>query len=115
MASKPYEIPARNVQVGMQIAVERRLGFAWRLSDVQADPNRHDWRVVLGTHRGAPIVHRGGPGLNGPNVVVRDLPRRDREAIASLVQHIRNAHIAHDRQTGDELEAQLQRRIDSIR
>lgn len=116
MASKPYEISWSKVQVGMQIAVDRRgYGFAWRLSDVKAEPGQYDWRIVIGTDRDGPVIDRGGPGINGRFVVVRDLKRADREAIAALVQHIRNAAIAHDRESRDQLRRQLDRRIAALK
>lgn len=115
MASKPYEIRWSKVEVGMQIAVERRGGYAWRLADVLADPGRHDWRVVIGKDRDGPVIDKGGPGVNGSTVVVRLLDRDDRDAIAALVQHIRNAEIARDRDSRDKLRDQLARLIARLR
>lgn len=115
MASKPYEIPWTKVQIGMQIAVDRRgYGFAWRLTDVQAHPDYYEWRVVLGTGHDGPLIDHGGVGINGRFVVVRDLARADREAIAAYIQHIRNAEIAHDRDSRDQLRRQLARRIAAL-
>lgn len=115
MASKPYEIPWTKAEVGMQIAVEHRGGYAWRLADVEANPNQYDWRVVIGKDREGPVIDRGGPGINGRFVVVRDINRNDREMIAAYVQHIRNAVIARDRESEQQLWRQLERRIAALK
>ncbi|QSB14563.1 hypothetical protein JQS43_24330 [Natronosporangium hydrolyticum] len=116
MASKPYDIYWTEVEVGMQIAVDNRgRGFAWNVIDVERRPGKYDWRIVIGKDRAGPIIDRGGPGINGPLVVVRDLGRGDRTAIVTLVQHIRNAVIARDRESEQQLRRQLERRIAALR
>jgi hypothetical protein len=74
--AKPTEIHYRKAEVGDKVAIHRDgSGFAWQLHDVVQHPERYEWRTVTGRDTAPPYgdglrLDKGGPGLNGNNVIV---------------------------------------------